>query len=385
MKTYSRNMPSARLCFLFVLISILLGALGSAQFPPCHELSLTTTETSSGSCGGAIAGTVGVTHDYSLSCAGNPFSDFLTSTKYCGGGLYFLDCSPEWSNETVQYSPSGNYEYFQATVRDAVSISVFDFVPVCVTGPTHTSGMITCGLTCGSTCSGLPPVCDNSPAYCDNGAWTCGPGSPIIVDLAGDGISLTSAEGGVDFSLSADGIRRKISWTSALSEDAWLALDRNGNGVIDDGTELFGNFSPQAPSSSPNGFIALSIFDKPASGGNGNGWIDAGDSVFSRLRLWQDKSHDGVSEAGELFTLSELRIEAIGLDYKDGKKTDEFGNSFRYRAKVQDIPGAHVGRWAYDVYLVGAGSSALTACRSTVDTMPAARISTAAKPAHIPE
>ena len=185
--------------------------------------------------------------------------------------------------------------------------------------------------------------------------YSCACVSPVLVDLDGDGFDLTDGAGGVAFDFTGDGTPELMSWTTAGSDDSWLFLDRNGNGMVDNGQELFGTSTPQpAPAAGEgrNGFTALAVYDLTGNGGNGDGVIDARDAIYASLRLWCDVNHNGVSEVGELQTLPAADVVGLHLDYRESKRTDEHGNRFRFRARVEDARGARVGRWAWDIFPV---------------------------------
>ena len=204
-----------------------------------------------------------------------------------------------------------------------------------------------------TTVGGCPP---GTPSiYCCTNPGGCGGGSPIIVDTTGRGFHLTSANSGVIFDIAGDGRPVQIAWTAADSGNAFLALDRNHNGKIDNGEELFGNFTPQPESNNPNGYLALAEFDKPENGGNGDGIIDWHDGVYSKLLLWIDENHDGISQPNELHTLAELGVFSISLRYREEPFTDQWGNQFRYRGVLNPNPldgQSRDGRYTYDVFFV---------------------------------
>ncbi|HJX85032.1 MAG TPA: hypothetical protein VJ723_11865 [Candidatus Angelobacter sp.] len=186
------------------------------------------------------------------------------------------------------------------------------------------------------------------------------PPSPIIIDTEGEGFHLTSAANGVVFDIRADGHPLQIAWTDPKYHNAFLVLDRNGDGKISSGAELFGNFTIQDRSRHANGFLALAEFDESDQGGNGDGVIDERDAVFSKLRLWIDENHDGISQPNELHKLSEFGIYSLTLSYFQSRRQDEFGNQFRYKGRVNpdqkhrdprdDTKSGEPGRWAYDVF-----------------------------------
>jgi hypothetical protein len=163
--------------------------------------------------------------------------------------------------------------------------------------------------------------------------------SPIIIDVSGKGFHLTNVSNGVLFDITGTSKPIQIAWTAQGGMNAFLVFDRNNDGMITSGAELFGNFSPQPKSHFPNGFIALAEFDKPENGGNGDGIIDKHDAIFSDLRLWIDISHDGISQSNELFKLPDLGVFSISLDYRESRRTDQYGNLFRYRSRINVVSG----------------------------------------------
>lgn len=139
-------------------------------------------------------------------------------------------------------------------------------------------------------------------------------GDPLVLDLDGDGIELTHHSAGAQFDLLGDG--SKVSTAFVTGGDAFLALDRNGNGLIDSGKELFGEQNGAA-----NGFDELAKLDS-----NGDGVINKLDKGFDKLVLWKDNGN-GETEDGELVSLAEAGITQIGLNYRNTDIKAAGGNS----------------------------------------------------------
>jgi Ca2+-binding RTX toxin-like protein len=127
------------------------------------------------------------------------------------------------------------------------------------------------------------------------------PVSPLVIDLDGDGIELMSLAGSnTHFDLDIDGFRELTGWVSP--DDGLLAYDINSNNTIDDISELFGN-------QTTDGFTELSALDS-----NSDGVIDANDAAFGSLLVWRDLDSDGISDQGELVSLSTAGIASINLN-----------------------------------------------------------------------
>ena len=143
--------------------------------------------------------------------------------------------------------------------------------------------------------------------------WTQ-PRDPLVLDLDGDGIEAVgiNTAAPILFDHDGDGTRTGTGWIAG--DDGIVVLDRNGNGLIDNGGELFGDNTvlqngPRAGQKAANGYEALADMDA-----NGDGQLNSSDAAYTQLRIWKDANQDGVSQAGELFTLGALGIASINVN-----------------------------------------------------------------------
>jgi hypothetical protein len=172
---------------------------------------------------------------------------------------------------------------------------------------------------------------------------------PILIRMGRGGFNLTSARDGVPFDLNANGVAERVAWTRPDREEAFLAYDRNGNGRIDDGSELFGNHTPVngAGATASNGFEALKFY--LGDGIHLADRLDATAGIWPALLLWTDRNHNGISEPDELLRVADSGIISIGLDYRRSNRIDRFGNEFRQQAEIAWRQG-HTDK-VFDVWL----------------------------------
>ncbi|WP_140158852.1 calcium-binding protein [Acinetobacter pittii] len=145
---------------------------------------------------------------------------------------------------------------------------------------------------------------------------------PLTLDLDHDGLETRapSISSPIMFDHTGTGIRTSTGWV--LPDDGFLVLDRNGNGTIDNGTELFGDSTPLMNGSfAKNGFEALADQDT-----NQDGKVDAQDANWLALKVWRDLNQDGISQANELFSMSALDIDGINVTSSGHSQILENGN-----------------------------------------------------------
>jgi len=183
--------------------------------------------------------------------------------------------------------------------------------------------------------------------------------TPIVLDLNGDGVKTLAISSGVKFDLYANGDQVQTGWVS--SGDGLLILDRNHDGVINDGSELFGSSTTLANGQkASDGYAALSEMDS-----NHDGVIDQADTGFAGLKVWIDANSDGVSETGEIRTLASLNISQISLQASVGSAVDN-GNKLGLTSTYQTTDGATHA--AADVWFA-TGSPNVSPCLSTSNNM----------------
>jgi hypothetical protein len=178
---------------------------------------------------------------------------------------------------------------------------------------------------------------------------------PVIIDLDGHGFKLTGLDDPVRFDLDASGQAEEIGWTAAGVRNGFLCLDRNHDGAITDGRELFGQVTPLANGQPAKiGYAAMAELDRPALGGNGDGFLGPEDAAFQDLCVWVDANHDGVSQPDEILTLEQAGIVRLAYDYVETRRQDSHGNLFRYKSKAWGLnPAGRVREiTSYDVFFV---------------------------------
>ncbi|WP_230680880.1 hypothetical protein [Paracidovorax cattleyae] len=154
--------------------------------------------------------------------------------------------------------------------------------------------------------------------------WTP-PRDPLVLDLDGDGIEAVGIDPSrpILFDHDGDGTRNATGWIKG--DDGIVVLDRNGNGLIDSGRELFGDQTLREGAQAGQGMFYANGYEALAGqDGNGDGVIDAADTAYGQLRIWKDVNQDGISQAGELHTLSDLGI--ARLNAKGQRSSIDLGN-----------------------------------------------------------
>lgn len=288
--------------------------------------------------------------DLALSADRTEFRAAARAVFYSSGTDIDWNASLTGSVTVEQTTPAVNYEFpvntygsYGDILEGPTEFGACYYSSMQVTGdPWGPFNSVTKSWNAGPACfTTLPPSHGDPPPEFIN------PGSPIILSLGG-AYSLAGANDPVVFDIDGDGLPNSMGWTARGGNDVFLALDRNDDGRINSGRELFGDATIlRNGSEASNGFEAMKDFDD-----NRDGRLDRNDPVWSRLLVWRDENHDGVSAASEIGVLTQTGVTGIGLAYEENGRTDRHGNEFRFEARLDAEPGSHVHRKVYDIYFV---------------------------------
>lgn len=200
-------------------------------------------------------------------------------------------------------------------------------------------------------CSGTVTQSGDTFSCFDSGSntkYTCTTPLVLVFDTSSP-VNFTPDDGKSNFNLAAAGEKKaaRTDWPTAVTP--WLALDRDNDGAITSGEELFGSATPLGSKTAANGFEALAALDD-----NHDGKIDSADVAFDKLRLWADANADRVSASEELQPLAKRGVYSISLDFRSDSRCDERGNCEVERAtfKWRDADGKEHQGEVVDVHLV---------------------------------
>ena len=252
-------------------------------------------------------------------------------------GMYFPDKNAKYIDELfdnpVKFAENAKSKYSEyPTSINSLGVAPKDNLPSQILDSIKTSLVLTLGLTIDGwgrlfelSLDGWIKLYDLfsspflSPTIYD----------PITLDLNKDGkIDTTDLDNGVYFDHNGDKVAMKTSWIG--KEDGLLVHDRNNNGIIDDGSELFGNFKNLAV----NGYHALKSYDM-----NNDGIIDSNDEIYKHLKVWQDINGDGISQENELKTLEQANIKSLNLAFSNIDKDLDNGNNLMFEGNYTDNEG----------------------------------------------
>lgn len=202
----------------------------------------------------------------------------------------------------------------------------------------------------GSFCCSGEDQCNNTPgATWVASTCTCQT-SPLVIVMSGDfDGAFTSPENGAPFIMLPSGGPALWAWP-AVGKDrvGWIVRDRDGNGQIDSGSELYGGATPQStPAGQPrHGYTALKEEDT-----NGDGRITSDDVNFSHIAVWFDRNRDGITQNGEIVPLGRLGIVSLDTNYQTISQVDRFGNRFEFQSKAVQQRGRVMRELVvYDIY-----------------------------------